>query len=90
MFRFNKNSLTLPNFYLYPKLVYKPTFLFPGSLDIVTRDEWKANTPVLIEPMNSPVPYVIIHHSYIPPACNTTSECIEAMQWMQDFHMVRY
>ncbi|KAK9695865.1 N-acetylmuramoyl-L-alanine amidase [Popillia japonica] len=37
--------------------------------------------------MPNPAPYVIIHHSYIPPACNTTSECIEAMQFMQDLHM---
>ncbi|KAK9695859.1 N-acetylmuramoyl-L-alanine amidase [Popillia japonica] len=37
--------------------------------------------------MPNPVPYVIIHHSYIPPACHTTSECIGAMQSMQDFHI---
>lgn len=38
--------------------------------------------------MTNPVPFVVIHHSYMPPACNTTKECIEAMQWMQDFHQV--
>nr|QFQ66864.1 peptigosaccharide recognition protein lb [Protaetia brevitarsis] len=57
------------------------------DLQIVSKEEWGAMKPVEIDPMPNPVPYVIIHHSYIPPACNTSSECVEAMQWMQDFHM---
>nr|XP_022912080.1 peptidoglycan-recognition protein LB-like [Onthophagus taurus] len=55
--------------------------------EITPRCFWGALPPKIDpEPMPNPVPYVIIHHSYIPPACNTTTECIEAMQWMQNYH----
>lgn len=54
----------------------------------MTRDAWGARPPKLVEPMHNPVPYVVIHHSYIPPACNSTEECKEAMRWMQDLHQV--
>ncbi|GJQ78234.1 PGRPLB [Trypoxylus dichotomus] len=57
------------------------------NVDIVSREEWKALPPVEVDPMRNPVPFVIIHHSYIPPACNTTEQCIGAMQSMQDYHM---
>lgn len=36
--------------------------------------------------MPNPVPYVIIHHSYTPPACNTERQCVKAMQTMQNMH----
>lgn len=55
---------------------------------LVSREEWNARPPKLVEPMPNPVPYVIIHHSYIPAACNTTTQCIQAMQSMQIFHQV--
>lgn len=29
---------------------------------------------------------MVIHHTFIPPACNTSEKCEEAMRWMQDFH----
>ncbi|XP_045468915.1 peptidoglycan-recognition protein LB isoform X3 [Harmonia axyridis] len=57
-----------------------------SNLDIVTRDEWQARPPKLVEPMPNPVPYVIIHHSYQPAACYTPKACIKAMQSMQRFH----
>lgn len=36
--------------------------------------------------MSNPVPYVVIHHSAFPEACNVTADCIAAMQQMQDMH----
>lgn len=56
--------------------------------EIVTRDEWGARPPTLVENMTNPVPYVVIHHSYIPAACYTKDACIKAMQWMQDLHQL--
>lgn len=56
------------------------------NFKIVSRAEWHARPPKQTENMTNPVPYVIIHHSYIPSACNTSVECIEAMQWMQNYH----
>lgn len=55
---------------------------------IVPRDGWGARSPIAIEPMSNPVPYVIIHHSYSPPACSTTDNCITAMQTMQYMHQI--
>ncbi|KAK9695861.1 N-acetylmuramoyl-L-alanine amidase [Popillia japonica] len=57
------------------------------EINIVPRESWHARPAIEIKSMPNPVPYVIIHHSYIPPACHTTSECIEAMQFMQNLHM---
>ncbi|XP_066255767.1 peptidoglycan-recognition protein LB-like isoform X1 [Euwallacea similis] len=56
------------------------------EIEIVSRDEWGARPPTLVENMTNPVPFVVIHHSYIPAACFTKEDCIVAMQWMQDFH----
>nr|XP_023016705.1 peptidoglycan-recognition protein LB-like isoform X2 [Leptinotarsa decemlineata] len=64
--------------------------LVSSSMDpvIVSRSDWHAKPPKSIEVMANPVPYVVIHHSYLPPACFTTEECIKAMQWMQDLHQI--
>ncbi|KAK9876301.1 hypothetical protein WA026_012599 [Henosepilachna vigintioctopunctata] len=59
-----------------------------SDLLIVSRDDWNAKPPTLVEPMANPVPYVIIHHSYQPGACNTQEDCIRAMQSMQQYHQV--
>lgn len=56
------------------------------DLVVVSRDEWGARPPKLVEHMPNPVPFVVIHHSYIPSACSTTEECIQAVQWIQNFH----
>ncbi|KAJ8958409.1 hypothetical protein NQ318_002191 [Aromia moschata] len=53
---------------------------------IVSRSEWNAKPAKAVEEMTNPVPYVVIHHSYTPLACNTSEECVQAMHWMQDFH----
>ncbi|XP_056647901.1 peptidoglycan-recognition protein LB-like isoform X1 [Diorhabda sublineata] len=53
---------------------------------IVTREEWQAKPPKYTNAMINPVPYVVIHHSYQPPACYNLEDCIKAMKWMQDFH----
>lgn len=55
-------------------------------LEIVTRDEWGARPPTDIQRYNKSVPFVIIHHSYSPQACNTSEQCIGAMQHMQRYH----
>ncbi|KAF5290067.1 hypothetical protein FQA39_LY14848 [Lamprigera yunnana] len=60
------------------------------DLEWVTREEWDARPPTMTESMKNPVPYVIMHHTYKPSACNTTEECIKAMQWMQDYHQLEH
>ncbi|XP_055375390.1 peptidoglycan-recognition protein LB [Condylostylus longicornis] len=56
--------------------------------NIINRSDWGAREPKLIEHFNRPAPYVIIHHSYIPGACETTDDCKKAMRSMQDFHQI--
>lgn len=58
------------------------------SGEIVTRKEWGAREPKLIEKFPAPAPYVVIHHSYLPSACYTNDGCSEAMRSMQDFHQL--
>ncbi|XP_065173209.1 peptidoglycan-recognition protein LB-like isoform X2 [Atheta coriaria] len=55
-------------------------------LEIVSRDDWGARPPKNTSKMSHPVPYVIIHHSYIPEACDTPEKCVAAMQSMQIMH----
>lgn len=55
-------------------------------LEIVSRNEWGAMKSKAVEAMNRTAPFVIIHHSYLPSACNTSEQCIAAMQSMQRFH----
>lgn len=52
-----------------------------------TREDWGALPATDKRPIKIPVPYVIIHHTYIPGACNTTQECASAMRGMQVYHM---
>ncbi|XP_066144621.1 peptidoglycan-recognition protein LB-like isoform X2 [Euwallacea fornicatus] len=56
------------------------------EVEIVSRDEWGARPPTSVETMRNPVPYVVIHHSYIPAACSSKEDCVAAMQWMQNYH----
>ncbi|CAH1129759.1 unnamed protein product [Ceutorhynchus assimilis] len=60
----------------------------PSTPEIVSREGWGARPPTAVEKMANPVPFVVIHHSYIPAACYTKEDCIEAMQWMQDYHQL--
>lgn len=57
-------------------------------LEIVSRDDWGAKEPKGVDLINKTVPFVIIHHSYSPPVCNSSEQCISAMQSMQRFHQV--
>ncbi|XP_063541466.1 peptidoglycan-recognition protein LB-like [Cydia strobilella] len=51
-----------------------------------TRADWVAAPATDVEPLSTPVPYVVIHHTYIPGACNTTVQCVAAMRSMQEYH----
>ncbi|KAG6446804.1 peptidoglycan-recognition protein LB [Manduca sexta] len=57
------------------------------NFPFVTRSGWNARTPKEKTPLNFPVPYVVIHHSYMPPACYNREACCTAMRGMQNFHM---
>ncbi|XP_059052550.1 peptidoglycan-recognition protein LB-like [Achroia grisella] len=59
------------------------TYDFP----FVPRSQWRARTPKQLTSLVTPVPYVVIHHSYTPGACYTDDECCKAMKSMQDYHM---
>ena len=41
-----------------------------------------------MERFDGQIPFVIIHHSYSPPAKYTENECEEAMRAMQNFHQM--
>ena len=54
---------------------------------IVTRTDWGAKAPRERDNITSlPVPFVILHHTYIPPACNSSEDCEAAMRTMQHMH----
>jgi peptidoglycan-recognition protein LB len=57
-----------------------------ATFPTVSRSEWKARDAKLVETFSGPIPFVIIHHSYIPSACSTEQECGAAMRTMQDMH----
>nr|CAD7406553.1 unnamed protein product [Timema poppensis] len=57
--------------------------------EVVSRADWGAQSPRAILPMHVPVPYILIHHTYIPKSCNTSSSCVAAMQSMQNHHKDR-
>lgn len=62
--------------------------LFAYFLAIVPRDEWGAREPKLIERFSGQIPFVIIHHSYLPNVSYTESGCKAAMKNMQDLHQL--
>ncbi|KAJ8916615.1 hypothetical protein NQ315_000260 [Exocentrus adspersus] len=57
-------------------------------LDIVPRSKWKARPAAGVTALRRPVPFVVVHHSYSPPACTAPSECEASMRWMQDYHQI--
>lgn len=65
--------------------------LFPSLavLSIVARSEWGARDAKLVETFVGPIPFVIIHHSYIPSACFSEESCEGAMRKMQDMHQLK-
>lgn len=59
-----------------------------SAFDIVSRNEWNARPAAEVNYINNKVSYVIIHHSYIPAACHTEPDCIEAVQSIQRYHQI--
>lgn len=57
-------------------------------MEIVSRKDWGARDPVMVEKFPGIIPFVIIHHSYIPSACFDSETCQKAMRSMQDFHQI--
>ncbi|XP_066263796.1 peptidoglycan-recognition protein SC2-like [Branchiostoma lanceolatum] len=58
-----------------------------SQIAIISRAEWGARPPKSRANMTSPVPYVIIHHSYEPDMCYNRSQCEEYVRGFQNFHM---
>ncbi|PSN41495.1 Peptidoglycan-recognition protein LB [Blattella germanica] len=54
--------------------------------DIVTREEWGAKAPKQTANITTPVPFVVIHHTYSPAYCNESDTCKKAMREMQHMH----
>ncbi|XP_050677636.1 peptidoglycan-recognition protein LB-like [Leptidea sinapis] len=57
------------------------------DFEFVPRSGWNADTPKQYLSLSTPVPFVVIHHSYSPPACFTRSQCEQAMTEMLRFHV---
>lgn len=55
---------------------------------IVSRNEWGAREPKLIEKFAGKIPFVIIHHSYKPSVSYTENGCKRAMKNMQEHHQL--
>ncbi|XP_072180858.1 uncharacterized protein [Diadema setosum] len=53
---------------------------------IISRSEWGARSAVDTEPLNTPTPYALIHHT-ATPACASAYTCQSAVRGIQDFHM---
>ncbi|XP_038213944.1 peptidoglycan-recognition protein LB-like [Zerene cesonia] len=51
-----------------------------------SRSDWEALPVSYVTPLSTPVPYVVIHHTYKPDACTTHQECSQAMKSMQAYH----
>ncbi|XP_028035304.1 peptidoglycan-recognition protein LB-like [Bombyx mandarina] len=59
------------------------------SFPFVSREEWGARPSTASSPLGvSPVPIVVIHHSYIPRICLTRANCERDMRNMQRVHQV--
>ncbi|KAG6446808.1 hypothetical protein O3G_MSEX004633 [Manduca sexta] len=62
---------------------YSSAFNFP----FVTKEQWGGREARTSTPLNHPVQFVVIHHSYIPGVCLSRDECARSMRSMQNFHM---
>ncbi|GBP27051.1 Peptidoglycan-recognition protein LB [Eumeta japonica] len=62
----------------------KKSYDFP----FVPRSEW-SDRPPIDDPtlLDTPVPYVVIHHTYIPGACANKDTCTLSMRSMQRAHI---
>ncbi|XP_073948318.1 peptidoglycan-recognition protein LB-like isoform X2 [Choristoneura fumiferana] len=61
----------------------------PAQLPFIyyNKIDWGAQPARGGSELSLPVPYAVIHHSYIPGACFNFEECQQSMRWMQNFHM---
>ncbi|KAL4711829.1 hypothetical protein ACJJTC_005998 [Scirpophaga incertulas] len=60
-----------------------------SNVCFVSRSEWGAHEPVAeTKKLESPVPYVVIHHTYRPEVCKSLDSCKLAMRSMQEYHQV--
>jgi hypothetical protein len=69
--------------------VYHVTCFLPASAcpETVPRADWDAAAPTSRQNLTSfPVPFVVIHHTYLPGFCNSTHTCNVAMRSMQRYH----
>ena len=69
--------------------LYHVTCFLPASAcpETVTREDWGAAPPASRQNLTSfPVPFVVIHHTYLPGFCNSSLTCNAAMRSMQDYH----
>lgn len=55
-------------------------------VDIITRDEWGARSPIQIEYSIKPVQYAIIHHTETPE-CFSEEDCMRRIYNIQYYHM---
>lgn len=69
--------------------IHNDCFFLPAMLPIVARSEWGARDSKLVETFSGAIPFVIIHHSYIPSACYTKESCEASMRKMQDMHQLQ-
>ncbi|XP_045454125.1 peptidoglycan-recognition protein LB-like [Melitaea cinxia] len=53
---------------------------------LVSRSEWNARPPTIVVRLETPVEFVVIHHTYQPGACHSTEQCSQAMRGMQNYH----
>lgn len=63
--------------------------ILSDEITIVRREEWGAREPTgAINKTNPGIDLVVIHHTYLPPVCNTSLACQKAMRSMQDYHQI--
>nr|BAF03520.1 peptidoglycan recognition protein B [Samia ricini] len=60
------------------------SYAFP----FVNKEQWGGRPSTGGSRLNSPVLYVVIHHTYIPGVCMTRVECSNAMRSMQNVHQL--
>ncbi|XP_072934416.1 peptidoglycan-recognition protein LB-like [Epargyreus clarus] len=74
----------IPSIFSFPA----PKSYVYDNFPFVSREEWGARPPTSVINLNLPVPYVIIHHTYIPGACFSVEQCSASMRAMQNNHQL--
>uniref|UniRef100_A0A2A4K187 Peptidoglycan-recognition protein n=1 Tax=Heliothis virescens TaxID=7102 RepID=A0A2A4K187_HELVI len=73
---------TLLSAHASPRFALKNSHSFP----FYSREDWGGVEPTNVRPLHLPVPYVVIHHTYIPSACDSVEDCSAKMRSMQRYH----